>query len=91
MIHTDLYVPGRLPSPATTPGEALERLLTAHYPQAARATFVDVAESQSGAVKYHARSRGGHLLANVLVSQVDGEYFVQELALCERTAKGWAR
>ena len=91
VIHTGLYQPGTSADPARSPAEALERIVGRHYPNAPRALFRNVQQDAEGSVKYHVRHDREQLLASFLVSAADGEYWVEEIALCEKTAKGWAR
>jgi hypothetical protein len=90
VVKADRYVKSASGQAATSPAEALDRLLAAHYPKAPRA-LLSVAESGAGEVKFHLRAPGGPLLASFLVGSLDGEYWVKEVALCEATARGWAR
>lgn len=88
VISSDLYV--KAEAPATTPEEAIDRLVGRHNPNAPRGLFRRAQENASQ-VKYHVRNDGGRLLASFLVDSVDGEYYVGQIALCESTAKRWAR
>ena len=90
VISSDLYVKSTTGSSAASPDEALSRLVERHYPAAPRGLFTR-AQEDAGRLKYHVRARGGPLLASFLVASLDGEYYVEELALCEATAKAWSR
>ncbi len=90
VIHADLYIPSRAGDPARTPEEALDRLLADHYPRAPRALF-QTAGSDGGRTKFHVRSATGALLASFLTGSHRGEHYVEQIALCEPTAKGWGR
>ena len=90
VIHADLYILSRAGNPSETPQDAVERLVREHYPRMAPSALRRVSDDGTR-TKFHVRGVGGGLLASFLTGSLDDEHYVEQVALCESTAKRWAR
>lgn len=95
VYHQDLYVPKdeeqEQASPAAkSPDEAVGRLVAEVYPGAARERAFTRVPSHAEA-RYEAASSRGRRAAVLTVAERDGEYYVEDVAICENLAQRWAR
>lgn len=95
VYHADLYLTKdedqqKAAPAATGPDEAVARLLNEVYPGAARERAFRRVPA-NGQARYEASSSRGQRAAILVVGEQEGQYFVEDVAICENLAARWAK